>query len=116
MDPANLPPSAAERGEAAKRALGLFILVLLGALAYMAMRVVQLLYPARYFILATLVAAEVAFFFLWYRRRYTQLNTQPEVHAPEHVDSMRLFNRFVSLCNSLPDGVDVETYLSAWFR
>jgi hypothetical protein len=103
-------------GETAKRALGglMLLLACVGALA--ALRLLHLLWPARYAIAAALAAGEVAFFFLWYRRRYTQLNTQPAVHAPAHVDSMRLFNRFVSLCHSLPDGVDIETYLSSWFR
>jgi hypothetical protein len=108
--------AAAARGEAAKRALGVFMLALVAAAAFATVRAAQLLWPARYCILAGLAVGEVAFFFLWYRRRYSQLNTQPAVHAPAHVDSMRLFNRFVSLCHSLPDGVDVETYLCAWFR
>lgn len=108
--------AAAERGEAAKRALGGAMLVLLCGAAYALRRLLQLLWPARWLIAAALAAGEVAFFFLWYRRRYSQLNTQPAVHAPAHVDSMRLFKRFVSLVRSLPEGVDIEMYLTAWFR
>ena len=105
-----------EAGEAAKSALGGFMLVVVAVSALLIVRLAHLLWPFRYAVAVALAAGEVAFFFLWYRRRYTQLNTQPAVHAPAHVDSMRLFNRFVSLCHSLPDGVDIETYLSSWFR
>lgn len=108
--------SVAERGEAVKRALGGAMLVLCCGGAYALLRLLQLLWPMRFAIAVCLAAGEVAFFFLWYRRRYSQLNLQPERHAPDHVDSMRLFHRFVSLCHSLPDGVDIETYLTAWFR
>lgn len=108
--------AAAERGEAAKRMLGLAMLLVLGVAAYAALRVGLFLWPFRYAILGTLAVAEGCFFVLWYRRRYAQLNEQPRVHAPEHVDSMRLFNRFVSLVYSLPEGVDIEMYVSTWFR
>lgn len=107
---------AAQRGERAKRALGAAMLLLLCAAAFALRRALQLLWPARWLIGGTLAASEVAFFFLWYRRRYAQLDAQPEVHAPAHVDSMRLFKRFVSLVRSLPEGVDIEMYLTAWFR
>ncbi|KAI8474759.1 MAG: hypothetical protein J3K34DRAFT_517850 [Monoraphidium minutum] len=105
----------AEQSETLKRALGCVMLLLLGAACYLAMHALRLLWPARYAIAAVVAAGEVVFFVLWCKR-YTALNTQPDVHAPKHCDSMRLFERFVSLCYSLPDGVDLETYLCAWFR
>ncbi|KIY94915.1 hypothetical protein MNEG_13048 [Monoraphidium neglectum] len=115
LDKQSQDADAMAESEAVKRALGVVMLLVLGAAAYLVMHTLRLLWPARYAIGALVAAGEVAFFVLWCRR-YTQLNTQPDVHAPAHVDSMRLFDRFVSLCYSLPDGVDLETYLSAWFR
>ena len=107
--------SLAEQSESAKRILGVVMLALCAAACYAMAHLLHLLWPARYAIATAMAVGEVVFFMLWCRR-YTQLNTQPDVHAPAHVDSMRLFDRFVSLCYSLPDGVDLETYLSAWFR
>lgn len=107
--------SLAEQSESVKRALGLVLLALCATACYALSHLLRLLWPFRYAIAAVVLVGEVAFFALWCRR-YSQLNTQPDVHAPAHVDSMRLFDRFVSLCYSLPDGVDLETYLCAWFR
>jgi hypothetical protein len=105
----------AEQSEAAKRALGGAMLLALGGALWLAAAAARALYPYRWQLAGAVAAAEVVFFALWCRR-YAALNTQPARHAPAHVDSMRLFDRFVSLCYSLPDGVDLETYLSAWFR
>lgn len=78
----------------------------------------QLIWPHRLIILATLAFVEAAFYLLWFLPKYKELNLDPEARrkVPQQKDSARAFQRFLKLSKSLPHGVDVDQYLSIWFR
>eukprot|EP00877_Chromochloris_zofingiensis_P001901 jgi/Chrzof1/11711/Cz06g06140.t1 len=90
------------------------------ALAYRFWRLSQVL-PWRQFVLAAtggIILVEVLFYFLYYRRRYLKWNAQPDVHAPSHVEALRLFERFIRLQTDDLDSstLDIKSYLTVWFN
>eukprot|EP00877_Chromochloris_zofingiensis_P001902 jgi/Chrzof1/11712/Cz06g06150.t1 len=86
------------------------------ALAYHFWRLVVL--PWRQFVFAVIMLTEVLFYFLYYRRRYLKWNAQPDVHAPSHLEALRLFQRFIKLETDDPEAstLDIVSYLTVWFK
>lgn len=77
---------------------------------------VVLFWPFRFHVAALIALVEAVFYFAWFRRRYKELNTPPEVHAPNKVEAEILWGRFIHLLQTFPDEVKIEDYLSVWFR
>jgi hypothetical protein len=64
--------------------------------------------------LGALLAAEAAFYALWYRRRYAELDALPGAkRAPSTADATRLFERFLAMRRELPDAYgSVQAYIT----
>ncbi|EFJ47868.1 hypothetical protein VOLCADRAFT_91502 [Volvox carteri f. nagariensis] len=65
--------------------------------------------------LLVLLAAAEAAFAVYFRQRYSALNSQPIKHAPESHDPLRAFNRLLELASNSSYNIDVHDYLSSWF-
>ena len=79
---------------------------------------VQLFWPYRLPIFATLASVEAAFYLLWFLPSYHELNQTPRARrkVPSGKDSARAFQKFIDVSKALPDGMNVNKYLSIWFR
>jgi hypothetical protein len=80
--------------------------------------VLQQLWPFRFLILTSIVLLEASFYLLWFLPKYHELNQTPAARrrVPPGKTSALAFQRFLDISQSLPSGVDVDQYLSIWFR